>query len=120
MKAERRVAHRLLDILDAIGDIRAALTSETRDSFLRDRIRQAAVKLCFVIISDASRHVPDEIKIAEPTLRWRMLADLGDSLVQGYYSTNAAALWNICEDQLGKLEEAIRRAQPNYPPIQAD
>lgn len=103
----RRPEHRLLDILDAIGDIRSALASETFESFSRDRVKKAAVERYFEIISEASRHIPDEHKTRFGRIPWRSVADLGNLLRHAYQNTDPLLLWNIYRRDLSALEAAV-------------
>lgn len=118
MNPERRVAHRLLDILDAIEDIRAALDGESYESFVEQPIKKAAVARFSEIISEASRHVPELVKQRDAEIPWKKVAGLGNILRHAYHDTNPAILWDIYQNHLSPLEAAIRRAQPDYPDVE--
>jgi uncharacterized protein with HEPN domain len=120
MQPARRIAHRLLDILDAIDAIQSALEGETYETFVAHRIKRPAVERYFEIISEASRHVPSSVKEREAVIPWKKIADLGNVLRHAYHSTNPAILWDIYENQLSDLEAAIRNALPDYPDVEND
>lgn len=117
MKPERRTAHRLLDILDAVGDIKAALEGETYDSFRKHRLIRPAVERYFEIISEASRHLPASITESNTTIPWRKVADLGNVLRHAYHDTDPAILRDIYTNHLDALETAIRRVQSDFPDV---
>lgn len=117
MKHERRIAHRLLDILDAIDDIRSALAGVSYETFVSHRIIRPAVERYFEIISEASRHLPESIKERNAASSWRRIADLGNVLRHAYHDTNPAILWDIYSHHLDPLEAAIREAQTDYPDV---
>jgi len=118
MKIERRIAHRLLDILDAIDDIRNTLAGESYDTFVLDRLKRPATERFFEIISEASRHVPASVKQREAAIPWQKVADLGNVLRHGYHHTKPEVLWDIYQNYLSELEAAVRRALPDYPDVE--
>jgi uncharacterized protein with HEPN domain len=117
MKPERRTAHRLLDILDAITDIKAALADQNYDTFRSHRLVRPAVERYFEIISEASRHLPASITESDTTIAWRRVADLGNVLRHAYHDTDPAILWGIYLNHLDALEAAIRHAQADFPDV---
>jgi len=119
MKPERRIAHRLLDILDAIEDMRSALAGMEYDAFSSHRIVRPAVERYFEIISEASRHLPETLKEKNAMISWRKIADLGNVLRHAYHDTDPAILWEIYTVHLDPLEAAIRAAQADYPDVGA-
>jgi uncharacterized protein with HEPN domain len=120
MNPARRIAHRLLDILEEIDTIREVLDGETFETFRNHRLKRPAVERMFEIISEASRHVPDEVKSAHRGVPWRKVAGLGNVLRHDYPETNPAILWDIYENHLSQLEDTIRAAQPHYPDVEND
>ena len=53
---------RLSHILEVIAQIEANTQGLSFDEFRADRFRQLGVERCLEIISEASRHIPEEIK----------------------------------------------------------
>jgi uncharacterized protein with HEPN domain len=117
MKPARRIAHRFLDILEAIDDIRDLLNGETLETFRGNRFKRPAAERLLEIISEASRYVPDAVKSSHSGVPWRKVAGLGNILRHAYHETNPAILWDIYENYLSQLEDAIRAAQPDYPDV---
>ncbi len=107
----------MLDIVEAIASIREAVEGETYESFIANRIKKAAVERFIEIVSEASRHIPDDVKQREAQLPWRNIAGIGNILRHAYHDTDPAILWNICHGPLDELEGAIRRAAREYPDV---
>jgi uncharacterized protein with HEPN domain len=63
----RSVLLRLVDIRDAIGGIQNVVVRATFDGFAKSWGMQRAVERGLEIISEASRHVPDELR-RRPTM----------------------------------------------------
>lgn len=59
---------RLGDVVDAIGYIRSDLENVTLESFAADRRKRWQVERGLEIISEASRHLPGEMKVRHPEI----------------------------------------------------
>jgi uncharacterized protein with HEPN domain len=57
---------RLYDIVEATTIARAEMVDTTLEAFERDRRKQLVVERCIEIISEASRHLPDDLKSPPP------------------------------------------------------
>ena len=99
---------RLDDVLDAIGHIRSLLAGKSLEHLQRDRVSAAAFERFLEIISEATRHIPGELKERRPEIPWRRIADLGNWLRHVYDRVDGALLWAIYTDDLDPLEDAIR------------
>lgn len=105
-----RIKFRLEDIKGAIHDINELLDGKTFAAMHTERVTRAAFERFLEILSEASRHVPDEWKTqTAPELPWRRIADLGNHLRHGYRKLDAETLWDIYENELGALEHAVER-----------
>lgn len=85
---------RLTDIVEAIGRIRDVLTDVTLDSFENDWQRQWLVERGIEIVSEASRHLGDDIKARHPEIPWRKVAGIGNVLRHDYETIAAPCFGN--------------------------
>jgi uncharacterized protein with HEPN domain len=99
---------RLADILDAVAQIRSLLAGKSLEHLQQDRVSTAAFERFLEIISEATRHIPGELKERRPEIPWRRIADLGNWLRHVYDSVDGPLLWAIYTDDLDPLENAIR------------
>ena len=77
----RSAAIALTDILEAIDLAREAAFDLSNAAFEQDRIRRAAIERALLTISEAVRHLPDDMLERHPDLRWNdMRAPLPASL----------------------------------------
>ena len=107
---DNRAVYRLNDIVDAIEQIELLLEQKTFDDIQSDRPLKAAFERFLEILSEAARHIPDEIKDAEPTIPWKKIADIGNHLRHAYHRVDAEILWRTYSDgQLALLREAAVR-----------
>ncbi|WP_342723067.1 HepT-like ribonuclease domain-containing protein [Bradyrhizobium sp. B097] len=98
------VADRIATAIDSIRDITA---EQTRESFANNLVMRLAVERLLEMISEASRHIPTDLKAREPGINWRRLADLGNWLRHAYHRTDADLLWIMVEDDLSRLKAFV-------------
>jgi uncharacterized protein with HEPN domain len=103
------VGERIAHINDAIDNIREALAEQTKASFTDNLMLRFAVERLLEIISEASRHIPSEMKAREPNINWRRLADLGNWLRHAYHRTDPGILWDMVENDLEVLKIFVKR-----------
>jgi uncharacterized protein with HEPN domain len=104
---QERAAFRVRDVIDAISQIELLADDLTYEVFLTDRIKRAAFERFVEIISEASRHLPDELKRSQQGINWQAMADIGNHLRHVYHRADAEILWNLHEHgHLAKLKAA--------------
>lgn len=109
MNAARPPRLRLFDILDCIRQIDLILADASFEEFRRDKVRYLAVERLLEIISEASRHVGDDLKKREPAIEWKQIANFGNVLRHGYELVDAQIIWNILTNDVPPLKAAAER-----------
>ena len=105
-----RARFRLNDMKDAIEAIYELLDGKTYDALSSEKITRAAFERFLEIISEASRHVPDEWKIVDaPNIPWRNIENIGNHLRHAYQRVELIVLWKVYEDDLASLEAAVAK-----------
>lgn len=104
-----RLQH-MLDAIDAIDDL-----SELNRPFTR--VERAAFERFFEIVSEASRHIPEDLLADYPDIPWQGIADLGNALRHGYEAINLERLAKIARQDMTVLRRAVEamRASLNSP-----
>lgn len=111
----RRALWRLTDIKQSITDIRTLLAGARVDDLTRDRAKRAAFERFLEILSEASRHVPEEWRQTHsPDIPWRRIGDLGNHIRHAYHKVDVGILWQVYEEDLDPLEAAIDRMMTAY------
>ena len=99
---------RLRHMKDSIGDIRLLLDGKTIDQVIGDRMSRAALERFLEVLSEASRHVPEEWKVAfGPAIPCWEVAAFGNILRHEYDQLDLNILWDVYERDLDPLEAAI-------------
>jgi hypothetical protein len=76
----RSLIPRLTDIVEAIERIHSVLGDMSLEAFENDWQRQWLVERGIEIVSEASRHLTDEMKARHPAIPWQKVAGIGNVL----------------------------------------
>ena len=106
--AKRSVVLRLGDMIEAAERVRAVMSDLTPDAFEADWQRHWLVQRGVEIISEASRHLPPDMKARHPDIPWSKVAGIGSVLRHGYEDVEASILWKLVREDLPQLELACR------------
>lgn len=111
MTAERTPAERLSDMALAAGKISRFLEGKTLQDFSDNELIHDAVVRNLEVISEASRHIGDDLKALAPEVPWRKVADMGNWIRHAYEKIEDKILWDTIKDGLPILAAAVRRLQ---------
>lgn len=100
---------RLEDMRDAMDEAMRFTAGMTYDGYLADPLVRRGVERCIEIVSEASRHIPQERRAAHPQVPWRNVADVGNVLRHGYRLVDHAVIWSVVHDHFPMLHAAIEQ-----------
>jgi uncharacterized protein with HEPN domain len=95
-------------MIEAIERIHEILGDMPIDAFESDWQRQWIVERGVEIISEASRHLTDEVKARHPEIPWQKVAGIGNVLRHNYASIAAPVIWKLAQADLPALEIICR------------
>ena len=99
---------RLRDIAEAVERIRGVLGDVSLETFEADWQRQWLVERGVEIISEASRHLPHELKARHPEIPWQKVAGVGNVLRHDYGNVAAPVMWKLAQADLSHLHQVCR------------
>ncbi len=99
---------RLTDIIEAVDRIRSEMAGVTLRSLEPDRRKRWLVEGGIEIISEASRHLSEELKARHPEIPWSKVAGIGNVLRHEYERIAHDVLMRVVRDDLPPLEKACR------------
>jgi len=97
----------IFDILDAINRIQEYTSELTYDDFTASRMCVDAVIKNFLIIGEAVKKIPAEMKAGHTSVDWKNIAGLRDVLVHAYFRIDDEILWDIIQNKLEDLKYAV-------------
>ena len=102
---ERIVTHRLADIIEAIERIRRVLDGVTLEAFEQNWEKRWLIERGIEVISEASRHLTDDIKERRTEIPWSKVAGIGNVLRHAYDHVAPDVLWKLAQDDLAAIEK---------------
>ena len=94
-------------MLDAIALIKRAVVGLDLPAYRADPEKRAAVERWIMTISEASRHVPADLKALQPEIPWDDIAESGNFLRHVYDQVWPDKTWELIETDLEPLRVAV-------------
>ena len=104
---EREVAHTIHDILETIERVETKTRGRTFEEFENDWELRFIVQRAIEIISEASRRLPESLKLTQPDIEWRSIAGIGSVLRHEYHSISDKIIWDVIQADLPPLKMAV-------------
>jgi uncharacterized protein with HEPN domain len=99
----------LKDILGAIHKIEIYTQDLDFLSFCQDERTVDAVIRNLMVIGEAVKNIPEDIRQVEPEIEWRKIAGLRDFAAHAYFNVSNEIVWDVVENKLSTLAEAVTR-----------
>ena len=99
----------LRDILNAAQAIRRFVAGISKEQFLANEEKYEAVNRKFEIIGEASRNVPEAVRIQHPEVPWKEMAGMRDRLIHAYFGVDYHLVWTTIKSRLPTAKDAIRK-----------
>jgi uncharacterized protein with HEPN domain len=100
------------DVLDFFDDIVGAMEAALEfvagmdaEAFHTDRKTAFAVVRALEIVGEATKRIPESVRVRYPTVPWRQMAGMRDRLIHGYATVDLNIVWQT-------VMEDIRAARP--------
>ena len=100
--------HRIQDILDAIGKIRSYVEGMDLEAFRQDSKTCDAVIRNLIVMGEAAKGVPSEVRAAHPEVPWRLMADLRNFAVHEYWGVALSTVWQTILRDLPPLVPVLK------------
>jgi uncharacterized protein with HEPN domain len=118
--ASPELLSRLEDILEAIDAISSYTSGKTQTNYAAERMLRDAVERNIERISEASRHVPRDLKAKHSEIPWRKVAGIGNILRHAYPIVDDSLIWEVVVRDLPPLKLAIEQMLTELKPGETD
>jgi uncharacterized protein with HEPN domain len=107
MAASKSPKLRLLHIKDEIDALLPHIINQEREQFLNNYLLIRATERAVLIISEATRTLPDALTRLQPLIDWAAIRAIGNIIRHEYDRVEPIILWSIVQDELPKLAKAV-------------
>lgn len=103
----------LKDILKAAEKVRRYVDEVEYEVFKVDELRVDGVLHNLMIVGEAIKHIPDDIREQAPNIEWRNIGRFRDVVVHHYFNINWEIVWEIVQIHLPTLQQGIQELLDN-------
>lgn len=96
------------EMLDSIDLIQRYTKGLTFEEFAAQQVFQDAVVLRIAILGEAASHLPDEDKAHWVNVPWRVVTDMRNRLIHGYFAVRLDLVWQVVAVDLPPLKSQLR------------
>ncbi|MTW87784.1 DUF86 domain-containing protein [Virgibacillus dakarensis] len=107
MQREPRVF--LEDILSAAVKVEKFTRGVSYDDFLDNDLVFDAVIKNILVIGEATKNIPVEIRKMNPQVEWRKMAGMRDMMIHGYFSINYRIVWDVVQNKIPTLRQQVEQ-----------
>ena len=83
------------------------------DQFLKDDKTCDAVIRCIEVIGEATKNIPEEIRIRYPSISWRDLAGMRDKIIHSYFTVDFETVWLVVKEDIPRLKPILKKVLKN-------
>lgn len=98
---------RLRDILEAIDGVAEMTEGVDVEGYRHDFKLRKAVERCVEIVSEATRHIPADMKSKFPDQPWHEIEAIGNLLRHHYQRVDDQIMWKIARRSLPDLRKIV-------------
>ncbi len=101
------VLPRLDDILEQIKGVQSIVAELDFDQYVASFTERRAIERCVEIVSEATRHLPEDMTSLYPTIPWNDIRGIGNRLRHEYQRTDDEIIWRVATTSLVELRPVI-------------
>lgn len=98
----------LEDMVDCTAKVIRFTAGISSEEFAANDLIRDAVLHNLLLLGEAAKHVPDDVRSRYDQIEWRKIAGLRDVLAHAYFGLEPETLWDVVHNKVPPLHEQLR------------
>jgi uncharacterized protein with HEPN domain len=103
------------EMLDCVHLIQRYTQDVSFEEFAAQQMLRDAVVLRIAILGEAASHLSEDEKARWPTIPWRVITDMRNRLIHGYFAMRLDLIWQVVTGDLPLLERQLQSIRDTLP-----
>ncbi len=104
----------LEDILDAMEKAELLIEGVNYEKFEADFRINFAVIRALEIIGEASKRLPDDVRVKYPEIPWKGMAGMRDRIIHGYDNVDYQIIWEVVKNDIPAIKPLVEKVLSDY------
>jgi uncharacterized protein with HEPN domain len=97
------------DILTSCAKVLSYTQGMSFEEFVADERTFDAVILNLLVVGEAIKNIPHDIRDRNPQIEWRKIAGLRDILAHAYFQIENEIIWDVVQNKVQPLQEQVQK-----------
>ncbi len=102
------------DILDAMEKAELLIEGVSYEQFEADFRINFAVIRALEIIGEASKRLPDGLRVRYPKIPWKAMAGMRDRIIHGYDNVDYQIVWEVVKKDIPAIKPLVQKVLSDY------
>lgn len=111
---KRSIKLYLGDILQSVEDIESFSKGLSKEKLMKNKLRLSAIIRQIEIIGEATKNIPDSIRVKYPKPQWKKIAGTRDIITHHYFGVDTNAIWDVIKKEIPILKAQIKEILKDF------